>query len=128
MVSEGRTEAGLEVDESHEVFLRPAGITVVPAGETGEAEPVPPALGDGSSNGQVEDDDKARKAAGRKAPPTLEELPARPHRPGVACGPGGGKATPQAGRGRPCPAAVSSGANPGPPPAESPASAMFRAG
>lgn len=64
MVSEGRTEAGLEVDESHEIFLRPAGVKVVPAGETGEAEDIPAALADGSddddqdgsSNGSVDDD------------------------------------------------------------------------
>ncbi len=93
MVSEGRTEAGLEVDESHEVFLRPSGITVVPAGETGEAEPVPAALEDGSSNGTVDDDDKARKAAERKAVPTLEDLLARYDRLVIAGVSGAGKST-----------------------------------
>lgn len=93
MVSEGRTEAGLEVDESHEVFLRPANVKVVPAGETGEADPVSDPLEDGSSNGQVEDDDKARKAAGRKATPTLEELLARHDRLVIAGVSGAGKST-----------------------------------
>jgi hypothetical protein len=102
MVSEGRTEAGLEVDESHEVFLRPAGIKVVPAGETGEAEDPPEAFTgssdgsiDGSSNGAVDDDDadKALKAAGRKAVPTLTELLARHDRLIIAGVTGAGKST-----------------------------------
>jgi hypothetical protein len=52
MVSEGRAEAGLPVDDSHEVFLRPSGVTVVPAGETGETEAAPEP---GSGNGSVDD-------------------------------------------------------------------------
>ena len=99
MVSEGRAEAGLSVDESHDVFLRPAGVKVVPAGETGEAEPVPDPLAgntdpvDGNSNGQVDDDDKARKAASRKAVPTLTELLARHDRLVIAGVSGAGKST-----------------------------------
>lgn len=101
MVSEGRAEAGLPVDDSHEVFLRPANVKVVPAGETGEAEPVPDALAGGftdpddPSNGQVDDDDadKARKAAARKATPTLEVLLARHDRLVIAGVSGAGKST-----------------------------------
>jgi HK97 family phage portal protein len=105
MVSEGRSEAGLEVDPSHEVFLRPANVKVVPAGETGEAEDVPPELDpfassdddddgedDGSSNGQG-DDDKARKAAARKAVPTLTALLERHDRLVIAGVSGAGKST-----------------------------------
>ena len=100
MVSEGRAEAGLAVDDSHEIFLRPAGIKVVPAGETGEAEDVPDALAnfsddddpDFSDNGEVEDDDKARKAASRKAV-TLTELLARHDRLVIAGVSGAGKTT-----------------------------------
>ncbi len=87
MVSEGRLEAGLEVDESHEIFLRPANVKVVPAGETGEAEEVPDAF-TGSS-----DDDKARKAASRKSVPTLTELLARHDRLIIAGVSGAGKTT-----------------------------------
>ncbi len=95
MVSEGRVEAGLDVDESHEIFLRPANVKVVPAGETGEAEEVPDALrgGFGDEDGSSDDDDKARKAAARKSVPTLRELLEQHDRLAIAGVSGAGKST-----------------------------------